>query len=542
MEKEKQGKNPGAKRVALYLRLSKEDIDRFKNGDNSESIVNQRLLLTDYALRNGWTVVDTYIDDDYSGLYDDRPAFDRLIRDSRQGRFDIVLCKSQSRFTRNMEHLEKYLHHDFRMRGIRFIGLADGVDTEMDGNKKTSQIYGLTNEWYSEDLSRNIRSVFKAKMRDGQYLGSFAPYGYLKDPDDRHRFMIDEYAAGVVKMIFRLALEGYGTKAICYKLEDMGIDSPSVYKRKQGAYANARAEEFSIRYNLWSTTTVYRMLTNNTYLGTMTQGRWEKVSYKDKKVVELPKEKWIVTENHHPAIISVETFEKVQKIVRARRYAHAAKDKVHALAGRLKCADCGSTMIKSGYTNRKREDWNLRCQLANKSRKKYCTTHLIRYSVLENIVLENIRKLAAKVLENKERKEQIAQILEGMTEGGEALKEMRRTLGQLTARRDGMNRKLSLLYDDRIQGMVSEDQFRQLKVQFDLEYNQTEEKIRRLEEEIGTAEHERSGRQNIETLIEKYCSFDKLTCEMAADFIRYIEVGEKDPETGRQEIKIHWNL
>lgn len=308
-------------RAVLYLRLSKEDMDKADSGDDSASIVNQRLLLTDHALAQGWTVVDTYIDDDYSGLYDDRPEFDRLIRDSKLGRFDIVLCKSQSRFTRNMEHLEKYLHHDFLLLGIRFIGLVDGIDTSIEGNKKTRQIYGLTNEWYCEDLSRNIKSVFRQKMKAGQFLGSFAPYGYLRDPEDGHRFIVDEYAANIVNMIYDLAMEGYGSKAISHILEDRGIDNPTVYKKKQGNYANVKAEAFSVKYNFWSTTTINRILANDTYLGTLTQGRWAKVSYKDKKVKETPKDQWIIVENHHAPIISRDKYDKVQKIKAHRRRA-----------------------------------------------------------------------------------------------------------------------------------------------------------------------------------------------------------------------------
>ncbi|MBO5094767.1 MAG: recombinase family protein, partial [Lachnospiraceae bacterium] len=391
-------------RAVLYLRLSKEDLDKANAGDDSASIVNQRLLLTEYALSQGWAIVDTYIDDDYSGLYDDRPEFDRLIRDSRLGKFDIVLCKSQSRFTRNMEHLEKYLHHDFLLLGIRFIGLVDGVDTNVEGNKKTRQIYGLTNEWYCEDLSKNIKSVFRQKMRAGQFLGSFAPYGYLRDPEDGHRFIVDEYAAKVVNLIYDLTIEGYGALSISHILEDRRIDSPTVYKKKQGNYANVKADEFSVKYNFWSTTTINRILANDTYLGHLTQGRWEKISYKDKKVKENPRDKWIVVKNHHEPIISQEKFDKVRRIKVGRRRTGTA-GKVHKFAGKIRCADCGSTLIKSGYTNDKMEDWNLRCQLANKSRKKLCTNHLIRASVIENAVLENIQVLVKRVLENKDRKD-----------------------------------------------------------------------------------------------------------------------------------------
>lgn len=528
-------------RAVLYLRLSKEDMDKADSGDDSASIVNQRLLLTDHALAQGWTVVDTYIDDDYSGLYDDRPEFDRLIRDSKLGRFDIVLCKSQSRFTRNMEHLEKYLHHDFLLLGIRFIGLVDGVDTSIEGNKKTRQIYGLTNEWYCEDLSRNIKSVFRQKMKAGQFLGSFAPYGYLRDPEDGHRFIVDEYAANIVNMIYDLALEGYGSKAISHILEDRGIDNPTVYKKKQGNYANVKAEAFSVKYNFWSTTTINRILANDTYLGTLTQGRWAKVSYKDKKVKETPKDQWIIVENHHAPIISRDKYDKVQKIKAHRRRATEG-GKVHKLAGKIRCADCGSSLVKSGYTNHKMEDWNLRCQLANKSRKKLCTNHLIRASVIEKIVLENIQMLVRCVLENKDRKEQIGLVLSRLTGNGDRLKQMQSECCALLHNRETLNRKLSLLYDDRINGVVTDQQFVRLKEGFDREYNDVEKNISVLQDRIAALESENKEKKSIEELIRKYCSFEKLTHEMAADFIDYIEVGEKNPDTGKQEIKIHWNL
>ncbi len=527
--------------VALYLRLSKEDADKIHAGDDSASIVNQRLLLTDYALSQGWAIADTYIDDDYSGLYDDRPGFDRLIRDSRLGKFQIVLCKSQSRFTRNMEHLEKYLHHDFLLLGIRFIGLVDGVDTSVEGNKKTRQIYGLTNEWYCEDLSRNIKSVFRQKMKAGQFLGSFAPYGYLRDPQDGHKFIVDEYAAGVVNMIFDLALEGYGSKVISHILEDKGIDNPTVYKKKQGNYANKKAEEFSVKYNFWSTTTINRILGNDTYLGVLTQGRWEKVSYKDKKVVETTKDRWVVIKDHHVPIVSRDKFDKVQKM-KARRRRATEGGKVHKLAGKLRCADCGSTLIKSGYTNSKMEDWILRCQLANKSRKRFCTTHLIYYSVIEKVVLENIRALVSGVLENQGRKEQLSQVLKRFTGSQTRMEELRKERDSYRDKKTALERKLSLLYDDRVSGIVTDQQFRQLKAEFDREYDNVLKEIAALDDKVAILEQEHKEKKSIEELINKYCSFDELTHEMAADFIDYIEVGEKDPETGRQEIRIHWNL
>ena len=173
-------------RAVLYLRLSKEDADKISRGDDSASIRNQRLLLTDYALAHEFQVVNVYSDDDESGLYDDRPDFEKMMMDAKLGEFDIIIAKTQSRFSRNMEHIEKYLHHDLPNLGVRFIGVVDGVDTDNEANKKSRQINGLVNEWYCEDLSKNIRSSFKAKMRNGQFLGSSCPYGYKKDPDDHN--------------------------------------------------------------------------------------------------------------------------------------------------------------------------------------------------------------------------------------------------------------------------------------------------------------------------------------------------------------------
>lgn len=201
-------------RAVLYLRLSKEDANKVNKGDDSRSIKNQRLLLTNYALDKNFQVVKVYSDDDESGLYDDRPGFEEMMEDAKLGLFDVIIAKKQSRFSRNMEHIEKYLHHDLPNLGIRFIGVVDGVDTADTANKKSRQINGLVNEWYCEDLSENIRSSFRAKMKNGQFLGSSCPYGYIKDPKNHNHLVIDDYAASIVKKIFKLYLEGYGKSKI----------------------------------------------------------------------------------------------------------------------------------------------------------------------------------------------------------------------------------------------------------------------------------------------------------------------------------------
>ena len=230
-------------RAVLYLRLSKEDADKLSAGDDSASIKNQRLLLTDYALAHHFKIVKVYSDDDESGLYDNRPEFEKMMTEAKLDEFDIIIAKTQSRFSRNMEHIEKYLHHDLPNLGIRFIGVVDGVDTNNEDNKKSRQINGLVNEWYCEDLSKNIRSSFQAKMRDGQFLGSSCPYGYRKDPQNHNHLVVDEYAAKVVQRIYKLYLAGNGKAKIGSILSSEGILIPTLYKQNVlgEPYHNSRA-------------------------------------------------------------------------------------------------------------------------------------------------------------------------------------------------------------------------------------------------------------------------------------------------------------
>ena len=194
-------------KCAVYCRLSREDGDGTRE---SESIQNQRALLTEYAAERGWEVYAAYCDDDYSGADRARPAFNRMLRDARDQKFEIILCKTQSRFTRDLELVEKYIHGLFPVWGIRFIAVVDHVDTALRGSKKARQINGLVNEWYLEDLSENIRAVFAQKRRAGQYIGSFPAYGYEKDPADHNHLVIDAQAAETVRLIFSLCLSGRG--------------------------------------------------------------------------------------------------------------------------------------------------------------------------------------------------------------------------------------------------------------------------------------------------------------------------------------------
>ncbi len=290
----------GPERCAIYCRLSKEDTH--KRQPESESIQNQKNLLCRYALDRGWEVYQFYCDEDRSGADAMRPAFQSMLRDAEAGRFGIILCKSQSRFTRDMELVERYIHGLLPRWGVRFIAVADNADTEIRGNKKARQINGLVNEWYLEDLSENVRMVLAHKRRSGQYLGSSPLYGYRKDPADRHRLIVDEPAARVVGQIFRWYLEGFGTQRIASMLNARGTVNPTVYKKPDAPCSR-----------LWNKGTVSRILRNEMYAGILVQGRQARESYKSKKTVPVPERDWVRIEHAHEAIIPADEFQQVQQ-------------------------------------------------------------------------------------------------------------------------------------------------------------------------------------------------------------------------------------
>ena len=303
--------------AAIYCRLSVEDKE--KEGTESESIRNQRILLLEYAARQRWTVYDIYTDEDYSGLREDRPAFRRMLEDAEAGRFSVILCKTQSRFTRNAVTAEQYLHEKFPRWGIRFVTVVDGVDTAFSANKKARQINSLINEWYSEELSENIRAVFRRKMEEGKFLGNYAPYGYRKDPANKHHLIVDEETAVVVGKIYSLYLSGLSCKMIAERLTSRSVPTPSLVKKKRGEDLGRK------ECNQWAPGTVRKILRNPVYLGHMVQGKERKVSFKEKKVLEMPESYWVVVKNTHEAIINGEVFVAVEQKMISRGNSRKAK-------------------------------------------------------------------------------------------------------------------------------------------------------------------------------------------------------------------------
>lgn len=455
-----------------------------------------------------------------------RPDFNRMIEAAKAKKFQIVLCKSQSRFTRDMELVEKYIHGLFPIWGIRFIAVADNADTEIKGNKKARQINGLVNEWYLEDLSENVRMVLDLKRKEGKYIGGFPIYGYCKDPMDKNHIVPDPEAAEVVRQIYQWSLEGHGRQSIAYLLNRQGIPNPTRYKAERGWTCNHPNKN---DFGLWNKVTVGRILTNEMYTGVMIQGRRRKVSYKSKVIIDTPEDQWYRVEGTHEAIIDRATFEAVQRGLKLRTRTDGTGE-AHLLSGLVKCADCGSTMSKC--SNGKRA--YLRCKLyADSGSKRLCTRHSVRLDQLIDLISDRIRyyvrthyQLDLKALQPQKDTRR------------EALEQEQKSL---SAQLEKRSQALKTLYLDRVAGVLSEGQFVELNQSFLEEKSRLERRLNAIDEEL--TERERPEQQ--EDLMERARELLKLETvprELVVGLVERIEIGEKDPSTGQQGVKVFWKF
>ncbi len=503
-------------RAALYCRLSKEDVDKINKGDDSESIINQRRLLEDYALNNGFSIYQVYQDDDYSGLFDDRPGFEKMIQDARAGKFDIIVAKTQSRFTRNMEHTEHYLHDVFPFLGIRFIGVVDNVDTFNKGNKKTRQINGLVNEWYCEDLSENVKAVFKSKMRQGQYLGSSAPYGYVKSQEDNHKLVIDEYAAGVVKEIFSLYLNGYSKYRISQILNDKHILNPSKYKSEvlKTTYYNPRNSSSS----LWTAQSIDMILKNEVYIGAVVQNKQASISYKNRKKIKVPESEQIKVYNMHEPVISLDMWNLTQQALKLRTRETGIKKRVDLFSDKLYCADCGKRLTRK--YNKKHEFVGYHCSTYKKFGNNGCTMHNCNYEDLKHIVLDTIQNTAREILTYDD-----VESLKVLTKDDES-KLYQSQLNQLEQKSSSYQRYIEKIYRDYLDEIITRDEYIKYRNDYTNELNETLSKIEQLKSKILQNDDTKNDEDVWFKNFRNYINIDELDRVIILELIDKIEILE----------------
>ena len=520
-------------RAAIYCRLSKED--ETKTGE-SESIQNQKSMLLQYAMEKGFELYQIYSDEDYSGIDRNRPAFNAMIRAASEHKFDVVLAKTQSRFTRDMELVEKYLHGKFVEWGIRFIAVVDHVDTGDTANKKSRQINGLINEWYLEDLSANVRSVLDHKRKDGVYIASFALYGYRKDPAVKGKLQIDPEAAEVVRHIFALALSGVGAHKIAQILNEEGVPSPTAYKQQNGDCCRlARKTPYE---PLWSSGTIYQMLHNQTYAGDLVQGRHKKVSYKSKRTVWLPKTQWIVVENTHEAIIDKDTYDTVQQMMQGRTRSGAG-GMIHPLARKVVCGCCGCIMEQTGRPPK--ADGTrvryVRCRMHQRAPKRCGNKTCTNLEDLQELVLRRIREYAAEYFDPE--KVELPRRDDPVRQRAQAKRSERKRLqGEVERRRKAVQQ----LYLDRVSGLIDTVQFSEMNQTFLEEVKKSESRILGLEAELEQQPKEKDAVPVQRQRVRELAQIPQLTRELVVRLVHRVIVSPKDPLTGEQKITIEWNF
>jgi len=519
--------------AAIYVRLSEEDRDKQDSQKDSESIANQRSMLVEYAAERGWDVYGIYSDDDYSGSDATRPDFNRMINDARDRKFKIVLCKSLSRFARDVAMVETYINGLFIDWGIRFISVADYADSGQKGSRKNIQINSLVNQWYLEDLSENIKTVMTHKKKQGQFVGSYAPYGYLKDPDDNHKLIIDEDAAPTVKRIFKMYLDGYGYNAIANQLNDENIPCPSKHRLLKGLKNNRKKTE-NVEDFRWSDHTIWNIMRNPNYTGDLTQCRYGKPTYKSKSNKEKPPEEWIVVKNTHEPIISRDDYNRVQTMKQSRgAYSRSkirsspAPARHNAFAGLIKCKLCGHSLVLSTSGESNKFTRYFRCT-ARKSKLMDCKCAMVKYDVLEEIVTEKIRGIINQycdfdTVEAKTSKKEAAYQSE--------IARLQKSVEKALQDRQKIERALGEAYIDKTSGVISADEFSMISRSLAIKKDETAASQASLTARIAELQSKQNRENQTTYIVDKYKDFTELTREIAGVFIENIFIGERVKET-----------
>lgn len=518
-------------KAAIYCRLSEEDRNKACNTEDSESIKNQKAMLTQYAAEHMWEIYDVYSDDDYTGSDRNRPAFNRLLKDAEEGKFNIVLCKTQSRFTRELELVEKYIHDLFPLWGIRFVSVVDNADTSVRGNKKSRQINGLINEWYLEDMSENIKAVLANKRKNGLFIGAFAPYGYKKDPEKKGHLITDPEAAAVVREIFDMYLSGMGRAAIARYLNERGVLSPGKYKADKGEkYSNtSKLEEAK-----WHGQTVAAILKNEVYIGNLIQNKSHSISYKSRIKKPVPKCEWIRAEGTHEPIICKEIFHAAQAISESRKqHTHIDRKVMNIFSGKIFCGKCGS-ILRTSVCNHKRY---LRC-----GGKMYdsnsCEGVYVLYDRIYNEVLSQIRKLTCELSD-------IGIIKENATfqnSSDNALKAVEISIEAVRRQIKETRDCIKKLYIDKTKNEITSEVFSELIGEFTADETKQMCTLKEIEDKKKLIENDILNRQDNSEVIKNYLECDSLTYEMIRLFIDRIIVHKDTGRSRRFSLEIFWNF
>ena len=510
--------------VGIYCRLSNDD----ERDGESVSIENQKLLLQQYVRDRGWNEVDVYIDDGYSGTNFQRPGVQRLIEDAKAKRINVILVKDLSRFGRNYIEFGQYTDYLFPSIGCRFIALNNGIDTgTKDSSNDVMCFLNLFNEFYSRDTSKKVKAVKKACAENGKFMGTHPPLGYMRDPADKHHFLIDEETAPIVRRIFSLRASGMTFRRIATTLNEEGVPSPGeFYYQRKGTSDPRRIN------HKWAETTVKVLLRNEVYIGNMVQGKSASLSYKTKKQVRRPEEEWIRVEGTHEPIISRDIWDTVVSIdLKKVRKPDTEGGARSIFVGLVYCAECGFKMqnhVKKFTYKRTGEPGRKSyfiCGNYMRSGKTACTIHTIDERALYQIVLEDIRAKAQYAAYDRDRLlAQIARMKDREQHSRRVTLEQELRLA--SSRIAELERLMQSLYEDKCTGVVPQSVFQTLMQKYETERAQKAAALPELEQKVREQLEHRQDVERWANIIQRYTEITELDESILFELVDRIEVGE----------------
>lgn len=537
--------------VGIYTRLSVEDASNSSktNGinylpaDSSVSIENQKDILSKFVMLNGWIEKKVYVDDGYGGGTFQRPAFMEMLEDIKSGEINLVLVRDLSRLGRDYIEVGRYTDYFFPSHNCRFVALLDGIDTAEDNNDML-HFRSLMNDYHLRELSDKIKTVLHAKAKQGQFLSAYAPYGYQKSPEDKHRLVVDAYSSKVVQTIYAMREQGVSYGKIAARLNNEGILSPFAYWHSlhgKGEYKYSK---------LWMYATIKDVLSNEVYTGTLIQNYTGSLSYKSKKMIYKPESEWIRHENNHEALISREQWEKVQEInntLSAKHKQVKRELKPSLFRGKLICADCKTTLgTNTGtkhYKSGLKKYISYYCVRHSGSGRSVCSWHRISETVLSEIVIKDIQRYAATVSLDEKRtvdrlKKQL--LIDDEKEHGDIKQEVQK----LEKRLHEINRVTAELYEDKVTGKISADAFSTLMQKSEAERKEKAARFDTLSAQLKTRNSKEIDITTWIKTIRKYLNLETLHRAVIDELIDHIEIGEKQVIDGKrtQDIKIFYNF
>jgi len=521
--------NYGGDVTALYARLSKDD----NLVGDSNSIVHQKEILAKYAKEHGFTNIEFYVDDGFSGTNFNRPDFRRMMADAEEGKISTVIVKDMSRFGRDYIMVGYYTEIYFSNLDIRFIAINDNVDSNIQTENDLTPFKNVFNEWYARDTSKKIRAVFKAKGNSGKHLTTNPPFGYKKDPNDKEKWIIDDEAAATVRRIFQMYVDGYRISEIGHKLTEEKVETPILYYINRGIKTNARSEYPEI----WDLMSIKYILSQTAYAGHTVNFQTAKKSYKNKKQVRLPKEGWVIYRNTQEAIIDEKTFETVQQMRNVKR-AYTKFNEPNMFSGLLFCADCGNRLTIQRIAKHREAD-NFSCATYRKKKKGLCSSHRILVSELTEVVKSDLQKVCEYVFLHE--KEFTDEYLSGSKKETEKFQSKTKAdLKRLHERQEDIGRIIRKLYEDNVCGRITDERFDFLAKSYEDEGNDLKTKIQELKNALASSVQEEEKLSKFLKVVKSYTKIEELTPEILNSFIEKIYIGETEKYDGRkmQEVEI----